>query len=627
MSILVINRSNTQHSPCIVNCLLSMVHFKTFAFCIVFALLWSGCGKRQGDAGNVVALSDLPSVYVAADPDSVIEIRNWLAIGPFTFQPLLTDPARSFFRNDLKRYGIKEGMIAGADVEKLQKRGVGVCLINVPSPQLKLFRYVSGKTENRSNFYLVARIHSAKARETTLIFDGSYSYAAWINGEKLLEVRDKYNVNKAGDRFVNAMLKEGDNMLFVKVGRGTNKRSWDLICAIATPQEGARIFRVNYSGDIVVNPITGNTLEIYAGPYRNGKVELFDSGGKIVSAGSFANLNTNDRPFALPEMNNLQDGFYKAVLTVGHDRIGQTVYKGDFSGFVKKTKAGLTGISTGALYANDLNAAMQRVEYLNGKPKEDPASPDETRFVNRNRVFWGYALYKMSGKNAVTQLMTYNDREDHSGVFIFHHNGNRHRTAPLVIIVPPELQGDSMIEDWYMSNLDQIETDNALADRYGFATAWIYAGGRNYSAVKTEKEISAVIDRLQSECVIDSKSIFIMGDCEGGRRALVQLALSPDRYAACVAASPVTMSGGIDGVPVNLLSQMGNTPILIRHGTDDDVSPVENSRKFYAEAQRLHKPVEYVEVSGSHVNVAKDGHRYVFEYFSRQMEEAGETEK
>ena len=62
---------------------------------------------------------------------------------------------------------------------------------------------------------------------------------------------------------------------------------------------------------------------------------------------------------------------------------------------------------------------------------------------------------------------------------------------------------------------------------------------------------------------------------------------------------------------------MGQIPILIRHGKDDDMSPVEHSRRFFAEAQKLNLPVIYEEVEGSHINVSKDGHRYVFEFFSR----------
>jgi dipeptidyl aminopeptidase/acylaminoacyl peptidase len=62
---------------------------------------------------------------------------------------------------------------------------------------------------------------------------------------------------------------------------------------------------------------------------------------------------------------------------------------------------------------------------------------------------------------------------------------------------------------------------------------------------------------------------------------------------------------------------MGNIPILLRHGYDDDMTPVEHSRRFYAEAQKLNRPVEYIEVAGSHISVAKDLHQYVFAFFSQ----------
>jgi dienelactone hydrolase len=575
-------------------------------------MLFCSCSNKQ--TGERITLSDLSPVNIPAESDSVIEIKNWLAIGPFGFNPLVTDPARSFFHKDLKKYGIEEGLIDENAIEKIQRRGGDVFLLDVPSPQIKLFGYVSNG-ETKSNFYLVSRIYSAKARDATLIIDASNSYVAWLNGDKLIEVRGKYNLNKVGDRFVNVSLKEGENTLFVKVNRGTNKRSWDLICAVASCQEAKRIFRVNYAGDFVVNPVIDNSLETYTGPYHGGKIEVLNSEGQVVAGDSF-HQNTNVQPFALQGLEKLEEGFYKAVLTLEDKRLEEMIYKGDFNTYIRKTKNAIAEINSHRPYDEDLKAAMQRVEFLNNKPG-DINSQSETRYINRNKVFWGYSLQRMLRKNALTQLMTYSDEYGETGVFIFNIDDKHKQNIPLVVIIPSALEGNSMVEDWYTGNLDQIETDNNLAARHGYAVAWIYAGGKNYSAIKTEKEITAVIKRLHSEYNIDDQKIFITGDCEGGRRALLQLAASPGRYAACVASSPITLSGGVDGVPIDLLSQMGNVPILLRHGKDDDISPVENSRNFYAEAQKLNMEVEYTEVDGSHINVSKDLHKYVFEFFSQ----------
>ena len=118
------------------------------------------CIACNTPTGEALALSDLPSVYVPAETDSVIEIKHWLALGPFEFNPRTTDPARSFLKNDLQRYGIEEGIIDDKGLEKLQKRKVNTFLINESSPKIKLFDYVAGKKEKMSNFYVAARILS-----------------------------------------------------------------------------------------------------------------------------------------------------------------------------------------------------------------------------------------------------------------------------------------------------------------------------------------------------------------------------------------------------------------------------------------------------------------------------------
>ena len=582
---------------------------------ISLILLIFNCCRQAGE-GETVTLSDLPPVQIPAALDSVIGIRSWLAIGPFEFNPRTTDPALSFLKDDLKRYGIKEGLIDGKAVEKLQRRGINTFLINESSPKIQLFNYVAGNKEKKSHFYLVARIHSVKAQDAILIFDGSNSYALWLNGDKLVEERGKYNTNKTGDRFVNITLHEGENLLFLKINRSSNLRSWDLICAIASCREGERIFKVNYAGDFVVNPIVTDSFEVYAGPYPGGKVEVLDVENRVVAGGSFDRQHTNGTPFAVSNLGGLADGFYKVILMAGDAKLEETVYKGNYNEFVEQVKASVAAIDDGSPYARDLTVAMERVNFLNSRPG-DPKSPSETRYLNRNRVFWGYSLFRMLAGDASTKLMTCQDEDSNQGVFIFHAAKNLTQNIPPVFIIPFALEGESMVEDWYTSNLDQIEADNALADHYGLATVWIYAGGRNYSAVRAAKEIAAILKRLQSEYGIDDRKLFILGDSEGGRRALIQLAATPDRYAACVVTAPLTLSGGNDGIPVSLLPQMGKIPLLIRHGTGDDVSPVEHSRRFYAEAQKYNLPVEYIENEDSHVYINRDYRRFAFEFFCK----------
>ena len=102
-------------------------------------------------------------------------------------------------------------------------------VLSEKSGHFRLFNYVQDKIENKSNFYLCTFLYTDEKRELTILTDGSNSYRIWLNGEILTEVTRKHNTNKVGDRFLNVSLKEGNNLLFVKINRAGNVKSWDFI--------------------------------------------------------------------------------------------------------------------------------------------------------------------------------------------------------------------------------------------------------------------------------------------------------------------------------------------------------------------------------------------------------------
>ena len=87
-----------------------------------FALALCGCETK-------VAFSDLPSAFVPVDFDSLVEIKNWIAIGPFKFDTLAVSQKKSFLIDDLSRYGITEGTTDRKALKKLQRKGVDAFLI------------------------------------------------------------------------------------------------------------------------------------------------------------------------------------------------------------------------------------------------------------------------------------------------------------------------------------------------------------------------------------------------------------------------------------------------------------------------------------------------------------------
>ena len=288
----------------------------------VFTLfpLFFSCGKQVQ-----VSFSDIAPIHVPSGLDAIIEIKNWLAFGPFEFDTLETHPTQSFLIDDMKPFGMTEGTIDKVAIKKLQEEGVPGFIIKTPTSRVGLFDYVRDSIENKSHLYLVTRIISAKAQDVSFIIDGTNSYAAWLNGEKLIEIRGKYGNVKIGDRFVNVSLKEGENILFVKINRSANVLSWDLFFNISPNREAKRVFCINYSGDFVRNSMVTNSFDIYAGPFMSGKVEVMDLEDKIIHAASFENQNTNFKPFVVSNLDGLKDGFYKTRLTVGEESMEEMI--------------------------------------------------------------------------------------------------------------------------------------------------------------------------------------------------------------------------------------------------------------------------------------------------------------
>ena len=209
--------------------------------------------------------------------------------------------------------------------------------------------------------------------------------------------------------------------------------------------------------------------------------------------------------------------------------------------------------------------------------------------------------------------VSYQDDTGNSQTFIFHKDDKLHKNIPLVIIVPQNISGTVFLNEWYVSNLDQIVQDNMLADQYGCAIAYIYAFGKDYSPEKLDIEIASVISRLSSEYDIDNRAIFLLGACAGGYRSLIQLARTPERYACCALRAPVTLSGRRP--PLELFPSIAKIPIIIEHGANDDHTSVDHSREFVAKAKEYGLFVTYIETSWGNDYVNNDYNRFAFEFF------------
>lgn len=99
-----------------------------------------------------------------------------------------------------------------------------------------------------------------------------------------------------------------------------------------------------------------------------------------------------------------------------------------------------------------------------------------------------------------------------------------------------------------------------------------------------------ILNMLEFDPRIDPARVYVIGQSMGGFGTWDFIT----RYRHITAAA-VPVCGGGD---VESMKKIADLPVWIFHGDADDVVPVENSRKLYAELKKLGSPVKYTEYPG-----------------------------
>jgi len=599
-----------------------MENRRIYIILFLLSLITYSCFNKAGE--NVFQY--VPVISLTEDFNELIEIKEWFAIGPFNFNPDKQLPQTTFFNEDLRKWKIDENIFKESDLFNLMKRKAPCNLISGKSAQVRLFNYAGENIDDKTNYYLCCVINCEAETEATLIADGSNSYNIWFNQELMDNVTGKHNINKTGDRFLNISLKRGRNFLVAKINRAGNIKSWDFNLAISPVHRAKQIFSVNYLSDFIINPLAIDTLRIYTGPYKSADIMVYNNSNELIYKEEFPQIINSEIAISSEEIRLAGEGFYKCNLKLDSITLEEHFYKGDYFKLIDELNSMALSVTANENIINDIDAGFKRLLYLSDQEVNDN-SESEIRSLNRNRVFWAKSLYDLvsetlqnnnADKQAGTYIKTYmSPDKDSIFHFVFHANKETLNKTymPLIIVVPYNLDGESMIYDWYLKNLDQIVIDNKMADEYGFAMAWVYMKGKYYSGSSAQEDVNNVINRIRVDYPVDMTKIFVMGDCEGGRRALLLAGDNPGIFSGMAVTSPLISGSSDFNSPLGVLKNLATTPVIIRHGINDEVSPVDNSRTLVSEAMKYGLCPVYIETNNSHLTFEKDYRRYAFEFF------------
>jgi predicted peptidase len=107
--------------------------------------------------------------------------------------------------------------------------------------------------------------------------------------------------------------------------------------------------------------------------------------------------------------------------------------------------------------------------------------------------------------------------------------------------------------------------------------------------------VKELLDQYIAKGTVDTDRIYIMGPSMGGYGTFDMVCRFPDFFAAAI-----PICGGIN--PERLMVAAGKVKFRIYHGDNDDVVPVENSRKAYLALKNFGADVEYIEFPGCNHN-------------------------
>ncbi len=212
--------------------------------------------------------------------------------------------------------------------------------------------------------------------------------------------------------------------------------------------------------------------------------------------------------------------------------------------------------------------------------------------------------------------------------------GIERRNMPLVVLVHggPHTR-DDMTFDWWSSFLASrgyAVLQPNFRGSSGYGTAWEDAGRRQWGGLM-QTDVEDGVAALVRAGIVDASRVCIVGASYGGYAALAGATLTPDRYRCAVSVAGVSdltammvdterQSGGresmssdylraslgdraedrerIRSVSPALLADRVRIPILLIHGTDDTVVPIDQSRRMERALRSAGKDVRFVELRG-----------------------------
>ncbi len=575
---------------------------------VVFALLVTvtGC-KRQ------VTVTTINPVTMPAD----VTVKEWHLIGPFHFSPESISPsnpaiASAGLNHDfLAELGYPEARLGEAALQSLTRRQ-DLYHTYRQSDTILSFDKLYPKMEY-AVIYAVAEVTSTADADVGIAAGSDDGVKVWLNGKLLIATPNTIvRMAMRCDNIAVGHLHSGKNYILAKVDQKTE--AWALVLDLLTLHEAHRISSMKQQREdyLLANRLLrpGEAAQVLLPLITGGnplRFQVQNSLGQKVYSYQIPSRSSGE--IRLPR---LAEGVYDCTLEVGSESLHDAFYVGDLGALYQgllRSRRKLAASAMGTAYLS-LDAMIQRYEQLT---KPEHYRPEDSNWQRKMLMVLRDGVVAKRNPTGLQWLQApgWHFREFVSSIdgqpqnYLFYLPHSPARPLPIVFAMPGTLDPPRpFLESALITDNDFLAAYGQAADQAGVGLALLSGRGNVSDAPIGDTDVFEVMKDIRRDYGIDENRLYLYGNCEGARRALLLAEHHPGVFAAV--GTYRTLASPYPGDELGhkwwsdhnnsevLAGNLANTPVLLAFGDEDPDYPVPAARKFFEGMKRAGCPAQWL---------------------------------